>query len=402
MTTILPNGNRLAQASKTQQMSIDELSNITGLSQEVIHSAERGQAVEVSQLRMLKQALGLGALEIISPENEGDHAAVALKTLTQSVVAENGDVHAHVKPKVTPDGEVIRKAMVGRGWDQQGLATEAGLGKRSITRAIAGEEITRATLQAIADALGVSSESLEPGHQGLKSRDSKELALRLLAQRLGNAETLTEEQAEALAQKARNLGLGTPADELIRIHKELVEDFSAFCSRQSLIDLRPALAGFDERQWSEAFLDFGGSEGLYELDEKVFKLLCEKWPDVDEQKLRRSYGALVQLYQKVTEQLLPKSAGSIGPLEVKYLRIFQDAMSEGSWLTRLELGERLANQEIPYSAITVILAKLRYRGLIERKTRSDHLRRAMEYTITYYGEKLLRAHETLYEIQKIQ
>jgi predicted ATPase/transcriptional regulator with XRE-family HTH domain len=57
---------------------------------------------------------------------------------------------------VQPDGAAIRRLRQGRFWSQEQLAEKAGLRKRTIERAEAGEHLQRHTLLAIAQALGLS------------------------------------------------------------------------------------------------------------------------------------------------------------------------------------------------------------------------------------------------------
>jgi transcriptional regulator with XRE-family HTH domain len=56
---------------------------------------------------------------------------------------------------VLPEGELIRRLRQGKFWSQEKLADEAGLRKRTIERAEAGERFQRSTLSAIAHALGL-------------------------------------------------------------------------------------------------------------------------------------------------------------------------------------------------------------------------------------------------------
>jgi class 3 adenylate cyclase/predicted ATPase/transcriptional regulator with XRE-family HTH domain len=61
---------------------------------------------------------------------------------------------------VLPDGYKIRRIRQGNFWSQEQLADQAGLRKRTIERAEAGERLQRSTLRTIAQALGLSPEEL--------------------------------------------------------------------------------------------------------------------------------------------------------------------------------------------------------------------------------------------------
>lgn len=56
---------------------------------------------------------------------------------------------------VLPDGDRIRRLRQGNFWSQEQLADQAGLRKRTVERAEAGERLQRSTLRAIAQALGL-------------------------------------------------------------------------------------------------------------------------------------------------------------------------------------------------------------------------------------------------------
>ena len=73
---------------------------------------------------------------------------------------------------VLPDGDKIRRIRQGNFWSQEQLADRAGLRKRTLERAEAGERLQRSSLRAIAQALGLSPEELaragspfEPQHE---------------------------------------------------------------------------------------------------------------------------------------------------------------------------------------------------------------------------------------------